>query len=63
MNIYELYGRLAEQLQIESDAHKRTIELLAAVAKGEIAPDQLQVDLVAFTWSVQPKPETDVADS
>lgn len=44
MGIYEMFGRQAEQLQAERDAHLKTLALLAEVAAGKIEPGRVKVD-------------------
>jgi hypothetical protein len=50
-----------EERQQEHDAHVRTIALLAEVAAGSVRPDQLQVDVAAKTWNVQPAADQSAA--
>lgn len=55
MNIYEMYGRQAEQLQEAMEYHARTQKLLADIQSGACVPVQLVV--TAEGWSVQPAGE------
>ena len=50
MTIYELYGRLMEERQIEHEAHLKTIDLLARIKAGKVSIDQ--VVLTPDSWRV-----------
>jgi hypothetical protein len=61
MNIYELYGRLAEERQAvieahaqENAAHLATIEVLRRVSVGELRPDDVEV--TSPSWRLVPAP-------
>lgn len=52
MDIYERYGRLVEQHEIECDAHRQTIGVLRALKQGEILLDALTVT-DENKWSIE----------
>lgn len=52
MTIHELYGRLAEALENEAAAHRKTFEVLASVKDGSISLDRLTV--TGSGWTVAP---------
>ena len=54
MTLYERYGRLMEERQVEHEAHLLTIAMLAAVVSGEIPAHRVRVE--GETWTVVPAP-------
>ena len=52
MNIYEMFGRMAEEKQADFEFLKGTMELLRNLKSGAIALDQL--DLNDKGWNVNP---------
>lgn len=57
MNIYELYGRQAEQLQDAIDKFMKTIELLQNLKAGNLSLDQVIVERNG--WNVRPAAPSD----
>ena len=46
MNIYEKYGRLAEQLQSEQERHADTVKVIADLKMGRLRLDQVDVSFI-----------------
>ena len=53
MNIYEHHGRLLEQHADEVARHRRTIEVLGQVVRGEIELSRLEVG--TDSWKLLPE--------
>lgn len=54
-NIYELFGRMAEQLEKENAEHLRTIDILRQLKEGKITLEQLSV--TENSWAIQEAPK------
>ena len=59
MNIYEQFGRQAEQLQQTTEAFLRTLEALRMIRDGKVLPSQLVVE--DNSWHVK-EPDEDGDD-
>ena len=55
MNIYEMYGRQAEQLKALEDYYQGTQKLLAALVSGEIVIERLSLN--GTGWMVKSNDE------
>lgn len=44
MNLYEMYGRQAEELHQLHSTWLKTLELLRAIRDGEVKPKSLDID-------------------
>lgn len=53
MDIYERYGRLVEQHEVECEAHRQTIRVLRALKQGELLLDAVTVT-DENKWSIEP---------
>lgn len=56
-NIFEMYGRLAEEHEAERLRHMETNKVLFKVKSGEISLDSL--DVTEHSWTFTPEAETD----
>lgn len=54
MNIYEMFGRMAEEKQGDFEFMKGTMELLRQLKSGAVTLDQLE--LSEKGWNVNPTP-------
>lgn len=53
--IYEMYGRLAEQLDRETTEHLRTIDVLRQLKAGTLTIDKIEVTERGWTVTAEPK--------
>lgn len=53
MNIYEMYGRQAEQLLAATEFHASTLKLLADLRDGKVSPVRLVI--TDEGWEVTPE--------
>ncbi len=61
MDMHQLYGKLAEELEGERTAHRATVDLLRKVIAGEVDPELVVV--TDYTWTVGNNVPQEVTDA